>query len=91
MHAVVVRVSIGDFEQAHQGLREEVVPRASQAPGFVAGYWTLSDDRHSGLSMVLFESEETARAAAERIREQAFVPETVTLEDVGVREVVEHA
>ena len=91
MHAVVVRVSIGDFERAHEGLREQVVPGASQAPGFVAGYWTRSDDGHNGLSMVVFESEEAAQAAAEGIRSGAVIPETVTLESVEVREVVEHA
>jgi hypothetical protein len=91
MHAVVVRVTIGDFETARKGLREEIVPRASQAPGFVAGYWTRSDDGGNGLSMVLFESEDAARAAAERIRTEGVAPETVTLEDIEVREVVERA
>jgi hypothetical protein len=38
MHAVVARVKIGDFEKAREGLRDEVVPRVSQAPGFIAGY-----------------------------------------------------
>jgi hypothetical protein len=91
MHAVVVRVRMRDVVGARKGLREEIVPRASQAPGFVAGYWTRSDDGRNGLSMVLFESEDTARAAAERIRTEGVAPETVTLEDVEVREVVEHA
>lgn len=90
MHAVVVRVSIGDVEVARKGLREQVVPRASQAPGFVAGYWTSSEDGHNGLSMIVFESEEAARGAAEMIN-QAGAPETVTLESVEVREVVAHA
>jgi hypothetical protein len=35
MHAVVVRVSIGDAEIAEKGLREKVVPAVSSAPGFV--------------------------------------------------------
>jgi hypothetical protein len=92
MHAVVVRVKIGDFESSRKGLREQVVPRASQSPGFVAGYWTRSDDGHDGLSMILFDSEETARAAADRISSgDAVRPETVTLESVEVREVAEHA
>jgi hypothetical protein len=90
MHAVVVRVTIGDVEVAQKGLREEIVPRVSQAPGFVAGYWTRSDDGKQGLSMIVFESEDAARAGAERIR-TGSVPETVTLEGVEVREVVEHA
>ena len=90
MHAVVVRVNIGEVEVARKGLREQVVPRASQAPGFVAGYWTSSEDGHNGLSMVVFESEDAARRAAEMIT-QANAPETVTLEGVEIREVVEHA
>jgi hypothetical protein len=89
MHAVVVRVSISDVEQAQVGLREQVVPRVSQAPGFSAGYWTRSEDGSNGLSMILFESEDAARQAAERIGEN--VPDTVTLESVEVREVVENA
>ena len=89
MHAVVVRVSLGDFERSRVALREQVVPRASQAPGFIAGYWTRSEDGSNGLSMVLFESEDAARGAAERIGEN--VPDTVTLDSVEVREVVEHA
>jgi hypothetical protein len=90
MHAVVVKVSIGDAETARKGLREDVVPQVKQAPGFVAGYWTWSDDKHDGLSMVLFESEDAARAAAERIPGGA-IPDTVSIESVEVREVVEHA
>jgi hypothetical protein len=41
--------------------------------------------------MVVFESEEAARAAAEGIRTSPVIPETVTLESVEVREVVEQA
>ena len=67
MHAVVVKVNIGDPETAQQGLRDQVIPRVSQAPGFVAGYWTRSDDGHNGVSMIVFDSEEGARRAAEMI------------------------
>ncbi len=92
MHAVVVRVTISDFETARQGLRDQVVPTVKQAPGFVAGYWTRSDDGSDGLGMVVFESEDAARAAAEQIRTSGNVtPEAVSIENVEVREVVEHA
>jgi hypothetical protein len=40
MHAVLVRVNIDDSEAATARLRDEVVPRVSQAQGFVAGHWT---------------------------------------------------
>jgi hypothetical protein len=87
MHAVVVRVSINDPEAATRALQEEVVPRASQAPGFVAGYWTR--EGNNGLSMIVFESEDGARAASEMIPNG--MPESVTLDGVEVREVVAHA
>ena len=92
MHAVVVRVSIGDPETAEQGLSDRVVPQVSQAPGFVAGYWTRSDDGHNGLSMLVFDSQEAARGPAERLQgSEAMRPETVTIESVEVREVVANA
>ena len=87
MHAVVVTVTISDHEVAESHLREQVVPGVSQAPGFVAGYWTRKDD--SGLGMVVFESEEAANAMSERV--PSMVPDVVTVKDIEVREVVAHA
>jgi hypothetical protein len=91
MHAVVVRVSISDLESARKMLQEEVVPRASQAPGLVAAYWTRSDDGSNGLSMLVFESEDNARAAEAMIREGVERNVAVTLESVEIREVVASA
>ena len=92
MHAVVVKVNIGDPDTAQQGLRDQVIPRVSQAPGFVGGYWTRSDDGHNGISMIVFDSEDAARRAAEMIQgPEAMRPDTVELESVEVREVVGNA
>jgi len=87
VHAVVVKVTINDQQAAEGVLREQVVPRVSQAPGFVAGYWTREDN--AGLSMIIFESEETAGSASEQLR--SIAPPGVTIDDVEVREVVAHA
>ena len=87
MHAVVVTVTISDHEAAESHLREQVVPGVSQAPGFVAGYWTRKDD--TGLGIVVFESEDAAQAMSERV--PSMVPDVVTIEDIEVREVVAHA
>jgi hypothetical protein len=87
MHAVVVKVTLNDVEAAEAALQDQVVPQVSQAPGFVAGYWTRKDN--GGLSMILFESEDAANAASERI--PSGVPDAVTLDDVEVREVVANA
>jgi hypothetical protein len=89
MHAVVVRVSIGDAESVERDLKETVVPRVSQAPGFVAGYWSRADDGSNGLSMLVFESEDAARAVADRI--SGNVPQGVRLESTEVREVIANA
>jgi hypothetical protein len=87
VHAVVVTVTISDHEAAESHLREQVVPGVSQAPGFVAGYWTRKDE--SGLGMVIFESEDAAKAMSERV--PSMVPDVVTIKDIEVREVVAHA
>jgi hypothetical protein len=87
MHAVVVTVRISAHEAAESHLREQIVPQVSQAPGFVAGYWARKDD--SGLGMVMFESEDAAKAMSERVRSMA--PDVVTVENMEVREVVAHA
>jgi hypothetical protein len=87
MHAVVVKVTINDPEAGISELREVVVPRVSQAPGFVSGYWTRRDN--SGMSMIIFESEDAANSITEQVR--SSVPDGVTLEDIEVREVVANA
>jgi hypothetical protein len=89
MHAVVVKVTIQDFETARKSLREQVVPAVSQAPGFVAGYWTRSEDSSNGIGMILFDAEESARTASDMVA--AGATGGVTLDGVEVREVVEHA
>jgi hypothetical protein len=87
MYAVVVRVTVNDAERAQKELQNQVLPTVSQAPGFVAGYWTRSGD--TGLSMVVFDSEDAARQMADRVPQT--VPEFVTFEGVEVREVVASA
>jgi hypothetical protein len=89
VHAVVVRVTIKDREAAQKRLDEEVVPSVSQAPGFHAGYWTWKDD--SGLSMAVFDTEDDANQASERVRAMVDSMEAVEFEGVEVREVVAHA
>jgi hypothetical protein len=87
MHAVVVNVTVNDREAAERALSEQLVPRVSQLPGFVAGYWTMKDD--TGLTMLVFDSQAAANAMGEMAR--SVVPDAMTLGDVEVREVVAHA
>ena len=87
MHAVVVEVNIADPEATINVLREQIVPRVKEAPGFVAGYWTRKDN--SGLSMVIFESEDQANTMSEQVR--SMLPEGVEAQRIEVREVTAHA
>jgi heme-degrading monooxygenase HmoA len=87
MHAVVVNVTVSDVETALEALRNDVVPQVSSAPGFVAGYWTRQGN--SGLGMTIWESEDAANSARDRVSEGA--PDGVTFDSVEVREVVASA
>jgi hypothetical protein len=89
MHAVVVRVTVNDVETAQKMLEEQVVPRVKQSPGFVAGHWTRSEG--GGLSMLVFDSEETAQQAADAVKTNMPPGDAVTLDNVEVREVVASA
>jgi hypothetical protein len=88
MHAVVTTITVNDPEAARSQMRENVVPGVSQAPGFVAGYWTGGGDG-GGLSFVVFESEDAAITISERI--PSLLTDAVTIKNIEVREVVAHA
>jgi hypothetical protein len=68
MHAVFGRVEIdaSRADEATELLNNYTLPMVKQAPGFVSGTWARSEDGTRGQSLILFESEETAQAAAER-------------------------
>jgi hypothetical protein len=93
MHALVVRVTIHNADRTREVLNNQVVPQVSGAPGFKAGYWTWSGGGElNGLSMIVFDSEENARTAGDRISAiAASSPDDVTLDGVEVREVVASA
>jgi hypothetical protein len=89
MHAIAVAVKVNDREAATSNLRENVVPRISQMPGFVAGYWVGLGPEKGGRAMIVFESEEAARDLESQIRSTAG--DEVTFESIDVGEVVAHA
>ena len=91
MYALVVRVTIHNVDRTRDVLNSQVVPQVSGAPGFKAGYWTwgTGDGETNGLSMIIFDSEESARGAGDRVSAiAADAPDDVTLDGVEVREVV---
>ena len=90
MHAVVADVALDTepTEEHLNALREQVVIGVKAAPGFVAGYW-LRPVGLIGHSIVVFETEEQARAAAPPVG--AGPMPGVTIEKVEIREVVASA
>jgi hypothetical protein len=91
MHAVLVHVTIDDFETGSQILKSEIVPRVAQAPGFVAGYW-VHTGREKGHGMIVFESEEAAQAVKAMVESGPSADaEAVSLDSVEVAEVVASA
>lgn len=69
MHAVVVRESGQSeaIEGSAELLAAKVVPRVRQAPGAVSALW-MSDGSGGTLNVLVFESEEAARAALQPVR-----------------------
>ena len=87
MHAVVIKVTISDLPAAQAELND-LVPRVSAAPGFVAGYWiSLSQDK--GTSIAVFDSESTAQALVEQTA--AAPAMAVSIDSVELGEVIAHA
>jgi hypothetical protein len=89
MHAVVTRSTIRDYEQGQKVLREQGIPRLSQAPGFVSAHFVQLDER-TGAGMMVFESEDQARAVADQLRSNPPGGEFVEVTSIEVGEVVGH-
>lgn len=84
----------GDIEAGLKDLKENVVPMVSNAPGFINGVWLAPDEQGKAISIVSFDSEHNARAAAS-MAQQTFdrgqTPPGVTLDSAEIREVAASA
>ena len=87
MHAVVVRTTLHDAEQATTFLTEQTIPRVRQAPGLVAAEWVKIDE-NAGTSMLIFESEEAAQTAVEQLSSNPPPADALTIDSVQIGEVV---
>ncbi len=87
MYAVIITVKFNDRPAAVAEL-EGLVPQVAGMPGFQAGYWiSLSQDK--GTSLMVFDSEDSARAIL-TMAENA-PPTAVTSESIEVGEVMASA
>jgi hypothetical protein len=91
MYGVFIEVDADDslIEQARKLLPEVVAPTARDA-GARAGYW-LAPQNGRGVSVTVYDDEETARAFASSMTVGSPGPvEGVTIRTVEVREVLAH-
>jgi hypothetical protein len=90
MYAALVTVTIdpAQADASRSMLNEQVVPMVKAAPGFVAGYWTEPANGRA-FSVVVFESEEQARAVAPPSGSSPAAG--VVVDTLELREVIAHA
>ena len=86
---LVAGPEVGAF-LGHRGLHDQVIPRVSQTPGFVAGYWLEPLDG-TGISVTLWESEQAAREAAGLIHPASSPTTGVKVDRIETREVIGQA
>jgi hypothetical protein len=86
MYAALATVSISDYEHAHRILHDDVLPTVTDIPGFVSGYW-LAPVNGRALEILIFETEDEARAMAEQLPKGRELNEFVTVQSVEVCEV----
>jgi uncharacterized protein YdiU (UPF0061 family) len=94
MYVVIVEVKLDPdrMTEIRQFLNDVIAPRAQEFAGFESGRWLRSSDGDAGRSLLFFESENAARAAANEIQTHG-VPEgmPVVMEDVETFEVLVQA
>lgn len=76
MFAVIGRAEIDAdrVAEAEAALHQQILPAVKEMAGFVSGTWTRSLDDKSGRSVVVFDSEDSARAAVEAAQGMAPPP-----------------
>jgi heme-degrading monooxygenase HmoA len=89
MYAVLIEVDVVGVERRAglAALREHVVPAITQLPGFRSGTWLTGNEQGRGLSLTLWDSEENARAMAERFGGRGAPDMPATVARCEVREV----
>jgi hypothetical protein len=88
MHAVIIEVTIDDQGAARAALDGQLIPMLKGIPDFVGGHWVaLSEGR--GVSIVVFESEASAKALASQAGSMPMA--NVTTQRIEVGEVMASA
>jgi len=84
-YAVVMEVQLGN-DEPEAGLRmlnEMVIPHAKSQPGYQNGIWMRSPE-NLGLGVVVFETEENAKAAEEALKQPPGGPQLLSVKTYEV-------
>ncbi len=73
---VVVEIAPGRHEESLRALQEHIIPMCKGAPGFVRGTWFGNEK--SGNSLMVFDSEQSARQMAGQVGSNAEDPVQIT-------------
>jgi hypothetical protein len=77
-HAVVIEVQLNDEEATGmQLLNERIIPHVKELPGFQSGTW-MATDENVGMGVVIFDSEDHARAAESDVQPPPGGPTLIT-------------
>ncbi len=92
MYAMVgtSKLNFANADDATQ-MANGILSNLRSAPGFVTGSFARSADGKNGRSMVMFDTEEQAKAAAESARATIPADGPVEIVSIDVYEVVAHA
>jgi len=89
---VTVDVDASRAEEAERALHEVTIPTVKEREGFVRGIWLRTGDKSDGRGIVVYDTEENARAAMASFEQEGPPPGApVTVRSVEVFEVVGEA
>src|ERR1700755_2574786 len=86
-HATIAtfRMDLAEEAVQRQGLHDFIVPSVRQAPGFVAGHWTLDHDSSESVAFILFDARDAAADFAENVRANAPNQVAIGIELLSIR------
>ena len=78
-------------EEADAMLKNGVAPQLKEIPGFISATWGKSADGTRGRSMIVFSSEEAARAAMENVADRMPPDAPVKIISITPMEIIHQA
>ena len=75
-------------QEAEAMLKNGLAPQLKQVPGFVSATWGMSADGTKGRSLIIFETEEAARAAMDNVADRVPADAPVKITSITPMEII---